>query len=105
MYKDVLTIGEPVPVEELTAKKSGSGRQPTPTEMALRALVEEVAKPENMDKAYPWDFKPMKPITARATATRAIKATGKDGQVFVGSKNDRLWFSQKALTKRGRKKA
>lgn len=103
MYRDLIKVDDPMPVAELTARKTGGGRQPSPTDMALRALVEEVAQPDNAEKAFPWDFKPMKPITARTAATRAIKATGKEGIVFVGARNDRLWFSQTRLSNRGRK--
>jgi hypothetical protein len=97
-----LSIGKPVAVAELIAKPTG--RRLNERDLELGDLVRKVAEPENAEVAYPWDFAPEKPLTARAAAVRAIKRHGLSGVVFVSSKDGSLWFSQERLSARGRPK-
>jgi hypothetical protein len=103
-YKDVLTVGDPVPVSELLKKPAAAGRQPSPIDLALIDLVNEVGTMENAEKAFAWDYQTTKPITARAAATRAIERAGQTDKVFVSNREGKLWFSQIRLSKRGAKR-
>lgn len=98
-----LDLGDPVPVEELLAKPEKASVT-NPRDIALDELVAEVNLPANADKAYPWRYSPEKLVTARAAAIRAVKRNGLDGKVFVSTKGDLLYFSQKPLSNRGRKR-
>jgi hypothetical protein len=91
-----------IPVAELMAKPGG-GRQPTERDLALDALVLRVM--DNADTAIGWRYAPEKKLTARAAAVRSIKRTGLVGKVFVSARGDQLFFSQKQLDSRGRRKA
>lgn len=102
-YGDVLKVEKPVAAADLIKKPAPGGRQPSPTDLALIELVNEVSEPGNKEMAYPWDFSPMKPITARAAATRAIDRAGAKDKVFVSARDGKLWFSQTRLSNRGRR--
>lgn len=94
-----------LPVAELIAKPSGGGRQLTPRDVALDALVLKANQPENAETALGWKYSPEKLVTARAAAQRAIKRNGLVDKVFVATKSDMLWFSQQRISNRGRKPA
>lgn len=103
-YK-LIKVGKPTKLADLLAKPASVGRKANPVVDELIVLVREAADPKNADAAFPWEFAPTKPATARQQATAAIKrAELKSGwPVYASMKDGVLWFSQARLTARGRR--
>jgi len=98
VYK-AIKVGKPLKVDNLKRKPAPRGRQPSPRDVELAKLVNEVSVGPASD-VIPWVYEG-KPATARAAANKVIKASG--APVYVSSRPDHpgiLLFSRVPLTGR-----
>ncbi len=100
-----IKVGKPLNLEDLKRKSTPRGHRVNPRDEDLRRLVNEVSV-SAASQVLPWHFEG-KAATARAAATKVIKAEG--ASVYVSSRPDMpgvLLFSRVPLTGRqGRDKA
>jgi hypothetical protein len=102
VYKTI-KVGKPLKVDDLKRKPAPRGRQPSPRDVELAKLVNEVSVGPASD-VIPWQYDG-KPATARAAANKVIKASG--ATVYVSSRPDHpgmLLFSRVPLSGRQAKK-
>jgi hypothetical protein len=102
VYK-AIKVGKPLKVDDLKRKPAPRGRQPSPRDVELARLVNEVSVGASSD-VIPWHYE-SKPATARAAANKVIKASG--ASVYVSSRPDHpgvLLFSRVPLSGRQGKK-
>ena len=96
---NVIKVGKPLSVDDLTKKQSPRGRKPNPRDEDLAKLINEVSVGPEL-QVIPWQFEG-KPATARLAANRVIKSMG--ANVFVSSRPDfpgQLLFSRVPLSGR-----
>ena len=102
VYK-AIKVGKPLKVDDLKRKPVPRGRQPSPRDVELARLVNEVSVGPSSD-VIPWQYDG-KPATARAAAKKVVKASG--ATVYVSSRPDHpgmLLFSRVPLSGRQGKK-
>jgi hypothetical protein len=98
VYK-AIKVGKTLKVDDLKRKPAPRGRQPSPRDVELAKLVNEVSVGPASD-VIPWEYEG-KRATARAAAIRVIKASG--ATVYVSSRPDHpgvLLFSRVPLSGR-----
>src|SRR6266516_741153 len=96
-------VGKPLKLDDLKRKPAPRGRQPSPRDVELARLVNEVSVGPSSD-VIPWQYDG-KPATARAAANKVIKASG--ATAYVSSRPDYpgvLLFSRVPLSGRQGKK-
>ena len=96
VYK-AIKVGKPLKVDDLKRKPAPRGRQPSPRDVELARLVNEVSVGPASD-VIPWEYEG-KPATARAAAKKVVKASG--ATVYVSSRPDHpgvLLFSRVPLS-------
>jgi hypothetical protein len=102
VYK-AIRVGKTLKVDDLKRKPAPRGRQPSPRDVELARLVNEVSVGPASD-VIPWEYEG-KPATARAAAKKVVKASG--ATVYVSSRPDHpgmLLFSRVPLSGRQGKK-
>jgi hypothetical protein len=102
VYKTI-KVGKPLKVDDLKRQPAPRGRQPSPRDVELARLVNEVSVGP-ASEVLPWQYEG-KPATARAAAIKVIKASG--ATVYVSSRPDHpgvLLFSRVPLSGRQGKK-
>lgn len=101
----VLKVEKALNLDDLKRKPAPRGRTPSPRDIELEKLVNEVAAGPK-SQVLPWRFDG-KPATARLAARKAIQGSGLE--VYVSSRPDHpglLLFSREPLSGRqGPKKA
>jgi hypothetical protein len=103
VYK-ALKIEKPINIKDLKKAPAQRGRQPSPRDIELEKLVNEVATGPK-SQVIPWRFDG-KPATARLAAKKAIERSGLE--VFASSRPDYpglLLFSRVPLSARQGKKS
>ena len=100
-----IKVGKPLSLDDLQRKPTPRGHSVSPRDEDLARLVNEVSVGA-ASQVLPWHYEG-KAATARAAATRVVKATG--ATVYVSSRPDMpgvLLFSRVPLTGRqGKNKA
>ena len=100
-----IKVGKPLHRDDLTRKTAAKGRTPSPRDVDLARLVNEVAAGP-ASQVLPWEYDGV-PATARLAANRVVKQS--DLEVYVSSRRDFpgvLLFSRVPLSGRqGRNKA
>jgi hypothetical protein len=102
VYK-AIKVGKTLKVDDLKRKPAPRGRQPSPRDVELAKLVNEVSVGPASD-VIPWEYEG-KPATARAAANKVIRTSG--APVYVSSRPDHpgmLLFSRVPLSGRQGKK-
>lgn len=102
-YKTI-KVEKPLNVDDLKKKPTLRGRTPSPRDVELERLVNEVAAGPT-SRVIPWRFEG-KPATSRLAARKAIERSGLE--VFVSTRPDHpglLLFSRQPLSGRQGKKA
>lgn len=97
-YKTI-KVGKPLSLDDLKKKPAPRGRQTNPRDEDLARLINEVSVGP-ASQVLPWHFEG-KAATARAAATKAVRASG--AAVYVSSRPDMpgiLLFSRVPLSGR-----
>lgn len=99
-YKSI-KVEKELNLEDLQRKPAPRGRTPSPRDVELERLVNDVAAGAK-SRILPWRYDG-KPATARLAAKKAIKSAGLEGSIFASTRPDHpglLLFSRVPLSNR-----